>query len=298
MQRKISLDNVHANADQPRKIFDVAALEDLAASILENGLAQPITVRPLGGNHFEIVAGERRFRAHQMLFDRGHTQFGEVLCNIRAMDEEKRDLIAIIENLQRVDVTPLEEARSYKRLVDAGWEPRALAKKLGLKDPRKVETRIRLLSLEPTLLHLYEKGQLPYEAAYEICKLPEARDQLKIAKLVSNGTLKRWKDIEAAVEAIIGGKTQEDMFGGATASEEDVRTVNRMEAKVDQIAAMVAMGWQDGACIVATRVSRDRARLMADKLKAMQKSLAKMELELRSAAAQADALEPANDIAA
>jgi ParB family transcriptional regulator, chromosome partitioning protein len=292
MQRKISIDNVRANADQPRKFFDAAKLEDLANSIRENGLMQPITVRPLGGNKFEIVAGERRFRAHQMLFDRGLTKFGEILCNVRSMDEERRDLEAIVENLQRVDVTPLEEARAFQRLVAQGWEPRDLGRKLGFKDPRKVETRLRLLNLEPTLLKLFEDGHLSYEAAFHICKLPSAADQIKIARLVNSGALKRDKDIEAAVGTILNPTGENDLFGAAAPAvdDKDVQAVNRMEAKIEEMARMAATGWREGECVVATRVSRDRARLMADKLRQMQKALAIMERELRDAGAQAAVL--------
>lgn len=289
MQRKISLSNLHPNRDQPRKNFDRKALEELAASIQESGLIQPITVRPLGGNQFEIIAGERRYRAHKILFERGLTRFGEVLCNVRVMDEVTRDIQAIIENMARVDVTPLEESRAFQRLIDMGMSKEELAKKLG-RQVWRIEERTRLLTLEPTLLSLYEKGQFPQEAASEISRIPDHRGQMRVAKLVMSGALKGYRAIRDAVDAVIDEKSQADIFGEAApkVSEEDVQTINRMEKKIEQMAALAASGWKDGDCIVATKVSPDRARVMAEKLKAMQRALAIMERDLRSAAAQAE----------
>ncbi len=177
-------------------------------------------------------------------------------------------------------------------MVDAGWEPDALGKKLGMRQPWRVKEKLRLLDLEPTLLKLYETGNLSKEAAYEICRLPNTRDQLKIAKLVSSGALKSWQAITAAVNAILEEKTQADIFGEAAprASDEDLKTVSRMEERIETMAAMAAKGWKDGECVVASKVSPDRARVMAEKLKAMQKALAIMERDLRTAAAQAEAV--------
>jgi ParB family chromosome partitioning protein len=294
MQRRLRLSDITPNPDQPRKTFEPKALDELAASIRENGLLQPITVRPIR-NHkedepaFEIIAGERRWRAHCRLVELGHEDFATVLCNVKDMDDLTRDIAAIIENLQRVDVRPIEEARAFQRMLDLGMAKEELAKKLG-RQVWRIDERTRLLNLEPTLLHLYESGNLPQEAASEISRLHDHEAQRKIAKLVSSGALSGYKAIRTAVDAVIDAKTQADIFGDAApkVSEEDVQTINRMEAKIETMAKMAAAGWKDGECIVATKVSRDRARLMADKLKAMRDSLAHMERELRMAAAQAD----------
>src|SRR5688500_8476228 len=109
MSRQIPLTKIRANADQPRKTFDPVALRELANSIRMNGLLQPITVRPTDDGMFEIVAGERRFRAHELLGAK------TIDCNVKTMDVLTRDMSAIIENLQREDVWMMEEAAAFGR---------------------------------------------------------------------------------------------------------------------------------------------------------------------------------------
>lgn len=294
MQRHIDLSKIVPNKDQPRKEFDGKLLDELAASILENGLAQPITVRPLpyttsDTQRWEIVMGERRYRAYLLLAQRGHAQFLSILCNVRAMDATSRDLNAIIENLQRVDVTPMEEARAFQRLLDLGMSLEELSKKIG-RQQHRIEERTRLLKLEPSLLQLYERGQFSQEAAYHVSRLPEHVDQMQIFRLIQRGTVSGYHAIRASVDAVLNNVSQIDIFGDAApkASEADVKIVGKMEERIETMARLAATGWKDGECVVATKVSPDRARLMADKMKGMQGMLYAMERELRRAAAQAE----------
>lgn len=293
MQQMLSIDVIAPNPDQPRKTFCSKAIEELALSIKENGLIQPITVRPLpkgeDGQRYEIIAGERRWRAHCWLFERGYSIAGEIICNVRVMDDMTRDVQAIIENLNRVDVRPIEESRAFQRMIDLGMPIEDLAKKVG-RQVWRIEERTRLLKLEPSLLKLYESGNFPQEAASEISRLPDHHQQMKVAKLVISGALKGYRAVRDAVDAVIEEKSQVDIFGETAprVSDEDVQTINRMERKIEQMALLAAAGWRDGECVVATKVSPDRARVMAEKLRAMQKAIAIMERDLRSAAAQAE----------
>jgi ParB family chromosome partitioning protein len=295
--QRLPLTQIRANSDQPRKLFDTKLLDELADSIKENGLAQPITVRPVQEG-FEIIMGERRFRAHQRLVDRGLSDFAEIECHVKEMDDTTRDIQAILENLQRVDVTPLEEAKAFQRMIDLGMEVDTLGKKVG-RQAWRIEERLRLLGLEPTILKLYECGQITEAAAFEMSKLRDHRDQQKIATLINEGTLFGWSAIKAAVQTVAEGKPQADIFGADAftpsetcahlrAAEEDLATINRMEQRVEVIAGLAKAGWHNGACIIATKVSRDRARLMADKLAAIRKCLLIMERELQASAAQAE----------
>jgi hypothetical protein len=147
-----------------------------------------------------------------------------------------------------------------------------------------------LLSLEPSLLKLYETSNLSQEAASEIARLPDHAAQTKIAQLVGRGALTGYKAIRSAVDTLLEGQTQQDIFGDMApkASSEDVKAVNRMEDRIETMARTAASGWKDGECLVAAKVSRDRAALMAEKLKAMQSALRIMERELRVTAAQAE----------
>jgi ParB family chromosome partitioning protein len=292
MFKHISLTSITANAAQPRKLFEPKALDELAASLKENGLKQPITVRPLAyGNRFEVVMGERRFRAHQLLTERGVAGFSTIMCNVRVMDEVQRDIDAILENLQRVDIKPIEEARAFQRLLDSGLTMEDLSKKLG-KQIHRIEERTRLLKLEPSILRLYETGQFSQEAAYHVSRLPDHASQMRVFKLIQKGSVNGYLAIRACVDAVLGELTQADMFGESTpkASKQDIQTINRMEAKIETMARIAANGWKDGDCVIASKVSPDRSRLMAEKLKAMQRALYAMERELRRVSAQAEAV--------
>jgi ParB family transcriptional regulator, chromosome partitioning protein len=256
MLTSIPLSEIRPNPDQPRKLFDVKSLGELAASIRNNGLMQPITVRPAQGC-YEIVAGERRFRAHQLLADQGQLPDGTIMAHIRPMEDEQRDIEAIVENLARADITPMEEARAFKRLLDRGMTEEALATKLGIQQTWRIRDRVRLLNLAPEHITLFEGGNLSAEAVYEISRLDRHADQTRVVKMIARGQLTGYKAIRAAVAAIIDGLSQSDIFAGEPkASEGEISTINAMEAKVDSVARMVAAGFKDGEIVSPGRCRR------------------------------------------
>jgi ParB family transcriptional regulator, chromosome partitioning protein len=292
VSQKIPIDLIDRNVDQPRKTFDAALLNELADSLLAEGQLQPITVRTKpGGLTYEIVLGERRWRAHRLLVERGHAQFSEIDCIVREMDDLTRDIAAIVENLQRKDVTCLEESDAFMRLLLKGVAPFDIATRCGVPLLR-VKWRLSLQNLAPEIKHLLASGNLDQQAANEIARLPAGPEQFRMLKLFQSGKLGNWKAVRAAVDAILERKSQADIFGEDTprASEEDVKTLTAMEQRIERMAAMASQGWRDGECIVATKVSRDRTRLMADKLAAMRTAIGTMERDLRNVAAQADAV--------
>ena len=290
----IPLDRMFPNPDQPRKKFEPTALVELAASIRSNGLLQPITVRPVEGK-LEIVAGERRWRAHCLLAEQGELPGGVILAHVREMDVQQRDIEAIVENLSRADITPMEEARAFKRVLDTGMTEDELARKLGIQLVWRIRDRVRLLNLAPEFIKMFEGGYLSAEAVYEISRLERHADQTKIVQMIVRGQISGYKAVKAAVAAIIEGLAQQDIFGdtGPRVTEDEVSTVNRMEAKVERVAEMVAAGWKDGECVIARKVSPDRARVMADRIKAIRSHLLQMENQLREAAAQGDLINAA-----
>jgi len=137
--RNIPLDRISPNPEQPRMNFDEEALADLAASIREHGVLQPILVRPAGELHrYQLVAGERRWRAARV------AGLADVPALIEQLDDDTALEIGIIENLQREDLSPLEEALIYDRMThEHGYSVRRLAQKLG-KDKGYIENRLRL----------------------------------------------------------------------------------------------------------------------------------------------------------
>ena len=113
--RIIKIDSIETNPDQPRTRFDHAALQELAASIKNYGVIQPILVTELGDGKYELIAGERRMRASML------AGLSTIPCIVKSFTESDRAEIALIENLQREDLNPVEEARAYRALMDKSW---------------------------------------------------------------------------------------------------------------------------------------------------------------------------------
>jgi len=179
----IPVDRIEPNPDQPRMVFDVEALHELAASIREHGVLQPILVRPLGENRFQLIAGERRWRASR---EAGHATIPALVEDI---DDETALEIAIIENLQREDLNPLEEAEIYDRMVhEHGYSIRKLAEKLG-KDKGYLENRLRLADAPEEIRELVSLRKDTLSHAYELLKVQDPKKRRKLASQVASGEL-------------------------------------------------------------------------------------------------------------
>lgn len=152
----LPIERIVPNPDQPRRTFEQAALDDLAASIREKGIIQPIIVRkdPKESTHYQIVAGERRWRAAQL------ANLHEIPVLIREFDDTEVLEIAIIENIQRADLNPVDEASGYRHLMERfGHTQEQLAKVLG-KSRSHVANQMRLLALPEGVLDLLARGEL------------------------------------------------------------------------------------------------------------------------------------------
>ena len=155
-RREVPLELIHPNKAQPRRRFDAEPLQQLAQSIHENGLLQPILVRPhpARADAYEIVAGERRWRAAQM------ARLHEVPVILRDLTDLKTLEIALLENIQREDLTPLEEAEGYRRLMEEfSYTQEALAKTLG-KSRSHIANYLRLLTLPEELRDMLQAGEI------------------------------------------------------------------------------------------------------------------------------------------
>ncbi len=138
---EIALDKIVPNQNQPRKIFTQEAINELAATITEHGLLQPIVVRPYGNDQYEIIAGERRFRAVSQL------KWEKVPAIVKKMSDQQSASLAVIENLQREGLTPIEEAQAYKDLMEFNQlTQKELAQEIG-KSQSFVANKLRLLKL-------------------------------------------------------------------------------------------------------------------------------------------------------
>ena len=209
--RNIPLDRISPNPEQPRMNFEEQPLADLAASIREHGVLQPILVRPTAELHrFQLVAGERRWRAARA------AGLKEIPALIEQLDDETALEIGIIENLQREDLSPLEEAMIYERMTqDRGYSVRKLAQKLG-KDKGYIENRLRLAGAPTEIKQLVSLRKDTLSHAYELLKVEDPKKRRRLAEQVANGTLslvKLRERIEGRVTSAITGHPADDQSG-------------------------------------------------------------------------------------
>lgn len=163
----LPLSSIRQSALQPRTFFSETKLAELTDSIKEKGVLQPIVVRPVAG-HYEIVIGERRWRAA------GRAELTDIPCIIRELSDQDALECAIIENLQRDDLSAIETAHAYKRLLDqADYTQGDVAKKLGISAVAVTNT-LRLLNLPPRVQTLIDEGELTAGQARSLIGLPEA----------------------------------------------------------------------------------------------------------------------------
>ena len=181
--RVVPVEGIEPNPEQPRLAFDQSTLDELAASIREHGVLQPILVRPLGANRYQLIAGERRWRASKAA---GMTTITAIVEDI---DDDTALEISIIENLQREDLSPLDEAVMYDRMVkDHGYSVRKLAQKLG-KDKGYVENRLRLADAPDEIKQLVSVRKDTLSHAYELLKVEDPRKRRRLAGQVASGEL-------------------------------------------------------------------------------------------------------------
>ncbi len=181
--RIVAIDRIEANPEQPRLAFDGASLNELAASIREHGVLQPILVRPLDALRYQLIAGERRWRASKIA---GLTTIPALIEDI---DDDTALEISIIENLQREDLSPLDEAAMYDRMVrEHGYSIRKLADKLG-KDKGYLENRLRLADAPPEVRELVSLRKDTLSHAYELMKVDDPKKRRRLAEQVARGEL-------------------------------------------------------------------------------------------------------------
>ena len=196
--REVPVGKILPNPAQPRLSYDEDSLTELADSIREHGVLQPILVRP-SGSQYELVAGERRWRASRMA---GRDTIPAIVVDF---DESTALEVSIIENLQREDVSPLEEATMFRRMTEAfGYSVRQLAQKVG-RDKGYIENRLRLSDAPADIRELVSLRKDTISHAYELMKIGDERQRRRLAKRVVAGQLPL-----AKLRAIIGGEPAAD----------------------------------------------------------------------------------------
>ena len=215
----IPVNSVRPNPYQPRKVFSQAALEDLAFSIKEHGLMQPITVRMIG-NSYELIAGERRLKASKLA---GLTEIPAVIIDVTTKDSA---VLALIENLQRENLNFLEESEAYSIIMqDYGYTQQELAQTLG-KNQSTVANKLRILKLSPEIKKKLIEYNLTERHARALLKLPSEELQLEVLEKVGTQEL-NVKKTEQIIEQILVSLTTE--------KQEDKKNNQRFKAFIRDI---------------------------------------------------------------
>ena len=214
----LPISEVESNSAQPRKFFDEAALAELADSIRQHGIIQPLTVRRLSSGYYQIIAGERRWRAARL------AGLSEVPVTVIEADDRKAAELAMIENLQREDLNPMEEAAGYRSLIDQHHMTQEEAANRVGKSRSAVTNALRLLGLTPPVRKLVEEGKLSAGHARALLPLSPAQ-QVQTANAIIEGGLSV-RQTEALAKRLSAGEKPEKK---APADEVDYAAVAQKE---------------------------------------------------------------------
>ena len=231
--RMIGVERIRRGVFQPRRFFDQEALQELADSLKAQGMIQPVIVRPFGGA-FELIAGERRWRAAQI------AGIAEIPAIVREMEDRTVAAVSLIENIQREDLNPLEEAQALTRLCDEfGMTHASVAESIG-RSRASVSNLMRLLELHDEVKVLVDKGELDMGHARALLRVPKVDQPALALRVAKQGLTVR------AVENLI--RTGADKAAGEKATEEapDPDIVRLEERLSGLLGAPVAIRHKDG----------------------------------------------------
>ena len=197
----VNINDIEPKRDQPRKYFDEEALKELADSIAMHGVIQPLLVRPLSDGGYQLIAGERRWRASRL------AGLSQVPVVVREMTDEEAMELALIENLQREDLNPIEEAEGFKLLMDTySFTQEQAAEKVGKSRPA-VANALRLLSLPQAVLDMVKQGIISSGHARTLIPLTDEKLIIKLAEEISQKELSV-RETERIVKTLLKPKTE------------------------------------------------------------------------------------------
>lgn len=228
--RRVPIEHITRNPRNPRRTFDQSELQDLANSVRQHGIVQPVVVRTVGGDRFEIIAGERRWRAAQL------AGFSDIPVIVRDVDDRTALEIAIVENVQRSDLNPLEEAMGYELLIaDHGYTQNDLGEIIG-KSRSHVANSLRLLKLPEPVRDMLSSGTL--SAGHARALIPTSDPTTLARSIISKGLSVR--DTEKLAQNDI--RAQNDPgFGSKPRPEKDADTVALERSLTDRLGLEVSV---------------------------------------------------------
>jgi ParB family transcriptional regulator, chromosome partitioning protein len=234
---RLPVDQVHADRANPRKTFDEAALEELAVSLKQHGVLQPVLVRRDSKGGYRLIAGERRWRAAQ------RAGLREIPAIIRESSDAEAYELALIENIQRADLNPLEEAEAFRRLLDERrLSQDQIADRLG-KDRSTIANALRLLTLPNEVKQLLAEGDLDMGHARALLGLTRAADMVNLARAVVTDKL-TVREVEARVKGLKPAAATSSRRGRTTskASPEARRLVEDLQRRLGTKVRLVEKG--------------------------------------------------------
>ncbi len=234
---KLPIVIIYPNPDQPRKDFDLAKLEELAMSIRQYGVMEPIVVTPRA-DRYMIVGGERRYRASLLA---GLT---EMPVHIIEADDALVEEMALLENIQRQDLNIMEEAKAFQSLLDRGWSKEELAQKMGFKQPWRIDMRVSLLNLVPEYQAMTIKGKLNHNEAYEMSRLAPEKQGVVLKQILA-GNLKTFNKLRAFVDGLIELEQQESLFTLESISEEEKKSIDEFDSLLRSAERFIASANKD-----------------------------------------------------
>jgi ParB-like partition proteins len=245
----LNIECVRPNPYQPRKQFSKAALEELCESIKQYGVIQPINVRKMSINNYELVAGERRLRAAIMA---GLTEIPAIIVNVNDNDSA---VLALIENLQREDLNYMEEAEGYNNLInDHGFTQEELAQKIS-KSQSTIANKIRLLRLPPMVKKMLSDNNLTERHARALLKLHDEQLQLKVLKHVCEKGL-NVKMTEELVEKAIERFSNQDKEKEKVPEKKFTRAIKDIRIFINTIRQAIDMMKKAGVNAKAAQLDR------------------------------------------
>ncbi len=284
-ETSLAINLIFPNPDQPRKLFDQKALEELAGNIKQYGILQPLVVTRRG-KKFLLIAGERRWRASQ-LAGRKYVPVRVIQADAAMVEE-----LALLENIMRRDLNLIEEAKGYQALLDRGYTVETLAAKLGFKQPWRVTERTQLLTLSGDYQDAVIKGILSPSQGFELSRLPREQQPVVFRK-IRDGQLNSYDKLRAFVTAMVHIEETMALFDVPEITAVEKKALSSYEKMIEKCMEVVRKAYDDNDLVVLKKVTRANVQTNLDRLDLITKGLANIRKVLTENVMQQAVLEMA-----
>jgi ParB family chromosome partitioning protein len=254
--KNLPIEKIFPNPNQPRQYFHPGKLADLAQSIKENGLMEPLIVVPKG-DRFMIIAGERRWRACKI------AGLNSIPAIIREADDQQVAVLALLENLQREDLNIVEEANAYQDLINRGLTQEEIAQKMGIGQVWRIQERLNLLKLSPAFQDYVIKGILGPSQAQEMSRLPRDKQEILFQK-IQIGKLDTYNKLRLFVNSMIQVEEQSSFI--MDPSPEEKKVVSRYDMMIEKMTTFLRSSFNKEDLTILAKVLTPCAQVNMEKI--------------------------------